>query len=109
MTVIWPGDTTSVPKGWELPKNGKKLRIRVPVKDRFSEFVKVKRDPSSNTTTVTGYSVDVFNYVVKALPYALPYEYIPFAKPDGETAGTYNDLIYQVYSKVKLSPTFSCT
>jgi ionotropic glutamate receptor len=71
--------------------------------------VKVTRDPSSNTKTVTGYSIDVFDAVVKALPYALPYEYIPFAKPDGEPAGTYNDLIYQVYLKVKLSPTFSCT
>nr|TKS00119.1 glutamate receptor 2.1-like [Populus alba] len=98
-TVIWPGDTTSVPKGWEIPTNGKKLRIGVPLKDGFSEFVKVTRDPSSNTTTVTGYSIDVFDSVVKALPYALPYEYIPFAKPDGETAGTYNDLIYQVYLK----------
>lgn len=98
-TVIWPGDTTSVPKGWEIPTNGKKLRIGVPVKDGFSEFVKVTRDPSSNTTTVAGYSIDVFDSVVKALPYALPYEYIPFAKPDGEPAGTYNDLIYQVYLK----------
>ncbi|KAI5556062.1 hypothetical protein BDE02_18G009400 [Populus trichocarpa] len=98
-TVIWPGDTTSVPKGWEIPTNGKKLRIGVPVKDGFSEFVKVTRDPSSNTKTVTGYSIDVFDAVVKALPYALPYEYIPFAKPDGEPAGTYNDLIYQVYLK----------
>ncbi|KAJ6373288.1 hypothetical protein OIU76_027595 [Salix suchowensis] len=85
--------------GWEIPTNGKKLRIGVPVKDGFSEFVKVTRDPSSNTTTVTGYSIDVFDSVVKALPYALSYEYIPFAKPDGEPAGTYNDLIYQVYLK----------
>ncbi|XP_011012861.1 PREDICTED: glutamate receptor 2.8-like [Populus euphratica] len=98
-TIIWPGDTTSVPKGWEIPTNGKKLRIGVPVNDGFSEFVKVTRDPISNTKTVTGYSIDVFDSVVKALPYALPYEYIPFAKPDGETAGTYNDLIYQVYLK----------
>ncbi|KAG6739158.1 hypothetical protein POTOM_056744 [Populus tomentosa] len=99
-TVIWPGDTTSVPRGWEnIPTNGKKLRIGVPVKDGFNEFVNVTRDPSSNTTTVVGYSIDVFDAVVKALPYALPYEYIPFAKPDGEPAGTYNDLIYQVYLK----------
>ncbi|XP_073262470.1 glutamate receptor 2.8-like [Populus alba] len=98
-TVIWPGDTTSVPKGWEIPTNGKKLRIGVPVKDGFNEFVRVTRDPSSNTTTFTGYSIDVFEAVVKALPYALPHEYIPFAKSDGEPAGTYNDLINQVYLK----------
>ncbi|CAK7354082.1 unnamed protein product [Dovyalis caffra] len=97
--VIWPGDTTSVPKGWEIPTSGRKLRIVVPVKDGFSEFVKVTTDPISNTSKATGYCIDVFDAVVKALPYALPYEYIPFAKPDGEPAGTYNDLIYQVYLK----------
>ncbi|CAK7354102.1 unnamed protein product [Dovyalis caffra] len=98
-TVIFPGDITSVPKGWETPTNGKKLKIGVPVKDGFSEFVAVTEDPSSNTTKVTGYCIDVFDAVVKALPYALPYEYIPFAKPDGKPAGTYNDLVYQVHSK----------
>ncbi|KAJ6361215.1 hypothetical protein OIU78_001788 [Salix suchowensis] len=42
---------------------------------------------------------NVFDAVVKALPYALPYEFIAFAKPDGKPAGTYNDLVYQVYLK----------
>ncbi|KAF2305806.1 hypothetical protein GH714_008224 [Hevea brasiliensis] len=44
-----------------------------------------------------GYCIDVFEAVVKALPYALPYEYIPFAKPDGGSAGTYDDMVYQLY------------
>nr|TKR75329.1 hypothetical protein D5086_0000286530 [Populus alba] len=70
-TVIFPGETTVVPKGWEIPTNEKKLKIRVPVKSGF----------------------------IRALPYALPYEYIPFANSDGEPAGTYNDLAYQVYLK----------
>uniref|UniRef100_A0A2N9GHE5 Glutamate receptor n=1 Tax=Fagus sylvatica TaxID=28930 RepID=A0A2N9GHE5_FAGSY len=79
--IIWPGDSSSVPKGWEIPTNGKKLRIGVPVKDGFSEFVKVTHDPSTNTTHVKGY------------------EYIPFAKPngEGESAGTYNDMVYQIF------------
>ncbi|KAI5586810.1 hypothetical protein BDE02_06G237200 [Populus trichocarpa] len=98
-TVIFPGDTTVVPKGWEIPTNEKKLKIGVPVKSGFSEFVAVTKDPGSNTTTSTGFCIDVFDAVVKALPYALPYEYIPFANSDGEPAGTYNDLAYQVYLK----------
>nr|TKS11786.1 glutamate receptor 2.8-like [Populus alba] len=98
-TVIFPGDTTVVPKGWEIPTNEKKLKIGVPVNYGFSEIVAVTKDPGSNTTTFTGFCIDVFDAVVKALPYALPYEYIPFAKPDGEPAGTYNDLAYQVYLK----------
>ncbi|KAJ6745283.1 GLUTAMATE RECEPTOR 2.9 [Salix koriyanagi] len=97
--VIFPGDTIVVPKGWEIPTNEKKLRIGVPVKNGFSEFVSVKKDPGSNTTKFTGFCIDVFEAVVKALPYALPYEFIAFAKPDGKPAGTYNDLVDQVYLK----------
>ncbi len=95
--IICPGDSSSVPKGWEIPTSGKKLRIGVPVKDGFSEFVKVIHDPSTNTTQVTGYSIDVFNTVMEALPYAVSYEFIPFAKPNGESADTYDEMVYQVY------------
>ncbi|XP_024167324.2 glutamate receptor 2.8 [Rosa chinensis] len=95
--IIWPGDSFSVPKGWEIPTNGKKLRIGVPMKDGFTEFVKVTKDPSTNRTDITGFSIDVFKAAVELLPYALPYELIPFAKPDGTSAGTYNDLVYQVF------------
>ncbi|CAK7354068.1 unnamed protein product [Dovyalis caffra] len=91
------GDNTAVPKGWEIPSNGKKLKIGVPVKDGFSQFVSVTRDPGTNTSTVMGFSIDVFEAVVGSLPYALPYEFIPFANPDGGPAGNYDSLIYQVY------------
>ncbi|KAL6212676.1 hypothetical protein ACLB2K_017894 [Fragaria x ananassa] len=95
--VIWPGESLSVPKGWEIPTMWNKLRIGVPVRDGFTELVKVTIDPTTNTTDVTGFSIDVFKAVVDMLPYALRYEFIPFAKPDGTRAGTYNDLCYQVY------------
>ncbi|KAM3711227.1 hypothetical protein ACJW31_01G091900 [Castanea mollissima] len=95
--VIWPGDSSSIPKGWEIPTNGKKLRVGVPVKDGFFEFVKVEHDASTNTPNVKGYSIDIFKAVMKALPYNVDYEFIPFAKPNGESAGTYNDMVYQVY------------
>ena len=57
-------------------------------------------DPSSNATEVTGFSIGVFDAVMAALPYVVPYEYIPFEGPDGNQAGDYNDLIYQVYLQV---------
>ncbi|XXG51736.1 hypothetical protein AAC387_Pa03g0242 [Persea americana] len=95
--VTWRRGSTTLPKGWELPTNGKKPRIGVPVKDGFSEFVTVERNLETNTTSVTGFCIDVFNAVVDALPYALPYEFIPFENAHGTSAGTYNDLIYQVY------------
>ncbi|RWR91367.1 glutamate receptor 2.8-like protein [Cinnamomum micranthum f. kanehirae] len=42
----------------------RELRILVPTKDAFHEFVKVDHDPKGNEMTVTGYSVDVFKEVM---------------------------------------------
>ncbi|KAJ9702843.1 hypothetical protein PVL29_004542 [Vitis rotundifolia] len=97
--IVWPGEPTYVPKGWVLPVNEKKLRIGVPVKNGFSEFVNVTWDPKTNAPKVTGYCIDVFDAVMDSLPYAVPREYIPFGTPDGKSAGSYNDLIYQVFLK----------
>ncbi|KAK0570472.1 hypothetical protein LWI29_001734 [Acer saccharum] len=88
--IIWPGDSVSVPKGWEIPTNQKKLQIGVPMKGGFSDFVKVKFDTETNKPTVTGYCIDVFEAVMKTLPYAVTYEYIPFALPNGTSAGVFN-------------------
>ncbi|KAI3855861.1 hypothetical protein MKX03_001004 [Papaver bracteatum] len=85
--VIWPGDSINVPRGWAISSNGRKLRIVVPLKSGFSEFVKV-----GENQTVTGYSIDVFNAVMNALPYTVPYEFIPTMGVE-----SYNDMIYQVY------------
>ncbi|XP_031280822.1 glutamate receptor 2.7-like [Pistacia vera] len=95
-SIIWPGDSTSIPKGWEIPTNKKILRIGVPVKNGFREFVKVIIDPTTNKTIATGYCIDVFNAVMQALPYAINYEFIPFALSYGISSGSYNDMIYQV-------------
>jgi ionotropic glutamate receptor len=67
------------------------------VKHGFSEFVKVTPDPNTNTTKVTGYCIDIFNAVMETLPYAVSCEFTPFAKPNGGSAGSYNDLVYQVF------------
>ncbi|OVA19061.1 Ionotropic glutamate receptor [Macleaya cordata] len=95
--IIWPGESTVVPKGWVIPKMGKKLRIGVPIKGGFSEFLMVTRNNSLNWTYVTGYCIDVFKAVIEMLPYAVPYEFVPFQKADGTRAESYDDLIYQVY------------
>ncbi|XP_073131183.1 glutamate receptor 2.2-like [Henckelia pumila] len=95
-STIWPGDKTSPSKGWVIPTNGKKLKVGVPVKMGFTEFVSVNWN-ADNSTIVEGYCVEVFDAVMAALPYGVPYEYVPFATPDHKRAGTYNDLTYQVY------------
>lgn len=94
MTVIWPGNTAAVPKGWDFQTTGKRLRIGVPVKKGYIEFMKV------NGTEVEGYCKDVFDAAIATLPYDVPFDYIPFALPNGSRAGSYDDLIMQVNTGV---------
>jgi ionotropic glutamate receptor len=35
LTIIWPGDKSYIPMGWEIPINGRRLRIGVPMKGGF--------------------------------------------------------------------------
>ncbi|XP_028549429.1 glutamate receptor 2.7-like [Dendrobium catenatum] len=95
--VVWPGESGSVPKGWDIPVSRKKLKILVP-KSSFPEFVKVEKNASSNNTEVSGFSIEVFEAAVRNLPYALPLEYFAFESASGQNAGTYDDLIMQVYN-----------
>lgn len=100
--VIWPGDSTSVPRGWQQnPTNGKRLRIIVPVKEGFNEFVKVTRNSDTNTTTVDGYCIEIFNAAMNLLPYPVPYDFYPFVRPGDNITERYEDMIDQVFYKVK--------
>ncbi|CBI17828.3 unnamed protein product, partial [Vitis vinifera] len=98
--TIWPGLSAVTPKGWTMPVSGKKLRIGVPVKGGFTELVKVDRNLQTGSVSVSGFCIDVFKAAVENLPYALTYEFIPFADSNGSSAGTYNDLVFQVYLQV---------
>lgn len=100
--IIWPGDSLSVPKGWVISASEKKLRIGVPVKFGFTEFIGVENSPESNTTLVTGYCIDVFNAVVAKLPYYVSYEFIPFMEMKNIALNSYNDLTYEVYLGVSI-------
>ncbi|XP_072981090.1 glutamate receptor 2.7-like isoform X1 [Typha angustifolia] len=93
--ILWPGDSMVVPKGWDIPTDGKKLQIGVPVKHGFNEFVNVVTDPVTNISTVTGYCIDVFDAVMQKLPYAVLYEYVPVY----DSSISYDTLVYQVYLK----------
>ncbi|KAG6502089.1 hypothetical protein ZIOFF_041978 [Zingiber officinale] len=94
-SVVWPGSQTDVPRGWEIPTNGKRLRIGVPLKHGFDQFVKVETDPTTNQTHVSGYCIDVFEAVMHRLPYPVAFDYIPAVNSDE----SYDNLVYQVYSK----------
>ncbi|XP_057968310.1 glutamate receptor 3.2-like isoform X2 [Malania oleifera] len=92
-SVYWPGGKTSVPvRLMETTLSGrqKPLRIGVPVRSNFTQYVKVIQD--ENGTYFSGFSLDVFDAVTKLLPYQLPYEWIPFN-------GTYDKLVEAVNQK----------
>ncbi|KAJ1700438.1 hypothetical protein LUZ63_000217 [Rhynchospora breviuscula] len=95
-TIVWPGETNIIPKGWEFPVSGRKLRVGV-MKGSFTEFVKVEIDPVTNDIRVSGRSVDVFEAAIKRMPYAVPYEYQLFGAVSEANSLTYNDFVYQVY------------
>ncbi|XP_055829388.1 glutamate receptor 2.9-like isoform X2 [Solanum dulcamara] len=97
--IFWAGESTIPPKGWEIPTSGKKLRVGVPVKEGLEQFLKVEIDSKTQEVTATGFCADVFKEVILSLPYALPYEFIPFQIPDSPTSPDYDDLAYKLFSE----------
>ncbi|GKU87447.1 hypothetical protein SLEP1_g1842 [Rubroshorea leprosula] len=92
-TIIWPGDSQVVPKGEAI-----RLKIGVPIKNGFSEFVSVPHGTIPNSIVhPSGYCIDVFKAVMEEIPYTVSYDFYAFEKLDGKMAGDYNDLIDQVF------------
>ncbi|KAJ9690577.1 hypothetical protein PVL29_012962 [Vitis rotundifolia] len=92
--VIWPGYLKRVPKGWEMPTDAKPLKIGIPAKATFKNFVKVDEAQIEPEKKYTGFCIDIFREVLKILEqnYFLPYEFHPFL-------GTYDELVDCVYNK----------
>ncbi|GMI98604.1 GLUTAMATE RECEPTOR 1.2 [Hibiscus trionum] len=84
-SVIWPGGTKNIPKGWSL--HGRMLRIGVPVNSRFRELISVIRDPQTNEEAV------------QSLDYEVHYNFIPFEDANERNSRSYNNLLIQVYHK----------
>ncbi|TKW33250.1 hypothetical protein SEVIR_2G221200v4 [Setaria viridis] len=97
-SVIWPGKSTEIPKGWEIPVSGKKLQVGVH-RSMYPEFMTNEKNPITGITKASGFSVDIFEEAVKRLPYALPYEYVAFDDNNDSGRSGYNDFVYQVYLK----------
>ncbi|MCL7029307.1 hypothetical protein MKW94_014506 [Papaver nudicaule] len=86
-SVIWPGESTVKPRGWVAVNNGKHLRIGVPYRVSFKEFV----TQVSKNDMVKGLCIDVFTAAVNLLPYAVQYKFIPYG--DGHKNPSYNELV----------------
>uniref|UniRef100_A0A0A9BIG3 Ionotropic glutamate receptor C-terminal domain-containing protein n=1 Tax=Arundo donax TaxID=35708 RepID=A0A0A9BIG3_ARUDO len=91
-TIVWPGGGEKAPRGWLLPAN-KTLKIGVPVKPGFSSFIR------NENGTLGGFCIEVFQEVIRLLPYEVPIRYEEFGDGKGESNGTYDELVYKVYLK----------
>ncbi|KAF7825481.1 glutamate receptor 2.8-like [Senna tora] len=90
---IWPGDTIEPPTV---------LRIGVPVRQSFTEFVKVERGSPNGTSKISGFSIDVFLEAIKVLPFSFRYEFVPLTNKNGTTGGNYDELLCQIKEKASL-------
>lgn len=90
--VLWPGEITKKPRGWVFPNNGRHLRIGVPNRVSYRDFVSKGKD----TDDLHGYCIDVFTAAIALLPYAVPYKFVLFG--DGLENPNYNQLVYKVAS-----------
>lgn len=86
-SVIWPGETISKPRGWVFPNNGKELKIGVPDRVSYREFVSRVR----GTDMFKGFCIDVFTAAINLVPYAVPYRFIPFG--NGHENPSYTQLV----------------
>ncbi|KAI3462302.1 hypothetical protein Pfo_018965 [Paulownia fortunei] len=90
--VIWPGETTKKPRGWVFPQNGRQLKLGVPSRVSFQDFV--GRVPG--TDMFTGHCIDVFLAAINLLPYAVPYQFIPYG--DGYNNPSCTELVSLITS-----------
>ncbi|CAM0903171.1 unnamed protein product [Alopecurus aequalis] len=88
--VIWPGETITRPRGWVFPNNGNELRIGVPDRVSYHQFVSV----DNITDTVRGFCIDVFVAAINLLQYPVPYTFIPFG--NGLENPSYTELINKI-------------
>ncbi|XP_071717534.1 glutamate receptor 3.2-like [Rutidosis leptorrhynchoides] len=89
-TVIWPGNTKEKPRGWEFSNNGRPLRIGVPLRVSFKDFV----TQVNGSHEIRGFSTDVFLAARKLIAYPIPYEFIKFG--NGDKNPSYTELVNKV-------------
>ncbi|KAL2333978.1 hypothetical protein Fmac_015191 [Flemingia macrophylla] len=84
LPVLWPGDTTQKPRGWVFPNNGRMLKIGVPKRVSYREFV----SQVQGTDMFKGFCIDVFLSAVNLLPYAVPYKFVSYGNGDSNPSNT---------------------
>lgn len=108
--VVWPGQTSAVPRGWKISAIANKLRVGVPVKNRVDELVKVHINGETDGVYATGFCIDVFEQVMRTMSYPVQnIEYIPYRILDQNSTGYYYDgLVDELFLEVNVVQLLFC-
>ncbi|XP_057416113.1 glutamate receptor 3.6-like [Lotus japonicus] len=87
LPVFWPGETTQKPRGWVFPNNGRLLKIGVPKRVSYREFL----SQVQGTDMFKGFCIEVFLSAANLLPYAVPYKFISYG--DGKSNPSNTELV----------------
>ncbi|CAB4307806.1 unnamed protein product [Prunus armeniaca] len=92
--VFWPGGIRGTPKGWSPPTSANPLKIGVPTRATFKQYVEVEQVHLGNNISYSyrGLAIDVFKATLQELPFHLPYKFLPFD-------GTFDALVEQIHLK----------
>ncbi|KAJ6710788.1 GLUTAMATE RECEPTOR 3.7 [Salix koriyanagi] len=93
-SVTWPGGKSETPRGWVIAADEKPLRIGVPNRASFTEFV----TEVHGSHKINGYCIDVFLKARELVPYHVPYTFQPFG--NGRSNPKYDDLVKMVAADV---------
>ncbi|KAK9155765.1 hypothetical protein Sjap_003245 [Stephania japonica] len=92
----WPGEKTDKPRGWVAATHERPLRIGIPKRVNFVEFVTEDHE----THEIRGYCIDVFNASLRFVPYDVPHRFVPFG--DGKSNPSYDELVRMVAEDVSI-------
>ncbi|XP_061363096.1 glutamate receptor 3.7-like [Gastrolobium bilobum] len=92
--ITWPGGKTERPRGWVIADNAKPLRIGVPKRASFVEFVTELQDSHQ----IQGYCIDVFKKALEFIPYQVPFDFYPFGT--GKENPNYDALVKMITENV---------
>ncbi|KAG8372342.1 hypothetical protein BUALT_Bualt12G0056100 [Buddleja alternifolia] len=93
-SITWPGDSITRPKGWAIPATGN-LRVGIPWKHGFTEFISMTTDPARKHINATGFSIDIFLATLEALPFPIDYEFIDYNDTENFN-WSYDDMLNKI-------------
>lgn len=92
--TTWPSGKTETPRGWVVADSERPLRIGVPYRASYTEFVGVEKE----NHTVNGYCIEVFNAATRLIPYDVSHQFVPVG--DGRSNPNYDELVRMVVEDV---------